>query len=128
MCALSQVKSDTVKSLIPAANIGVSHFPESPHSSTVRSLPDKALHRHSQNSTSDSPQGLVTSQSEGVSQGMQRQLPGSSGRQDGASNGSSASSELENREAQQKLVQRKGEPMLRRVQSKHHFQLSSLKT
>ena len=50
---------------------------------------------------------------------MQHEVPGTSGRQDGASNGSSESSELENKEALKRPLVKKGGPVLRRVQSKY---------
>ena len=50
---------------------------------------------------------------------QQHVVPETAGRQDGASNGSSESSELENKEALKRPLAKKGGPGLRRVQSKY---------
>lgn len=48
---------------------------------------------------------------------VQQPVPGTAGRQDGASHGSAEFSELENKEALKRPAVKKGGPVLRRVQS-----------
>lgn len=124
-----QVRSDTVKSMISSPSAGCNRPPRSPVSSNSIAARDSqaCTQPELQLSTSSSAQieQCLTAGDSGhpgtgsVSTAKSsRDVPGSCGRQDGASNGSSESSELENRECQKRHVQKKGAPVLRRAQSK----------
>ena len=70
---------------------------------------------------SASPKGSAKSGTVG-----QHQVSGTSGQQDGASNGSSEFSELENKEASKRPLPKKSSAVLRRVQSESHGSPCSL--
>jgi len=119
----------------PAA--GLSRPPRSPIStkSTAAADSDTLIDCEEQLSTSGSAQAqqLAAQQAAagtgarragaraGLAAETQHQVAGGSGRHDAASNGSSESCELENREAQKKPLHKKGSPVLRHVQSKLHI-------
>lgn len=120
-----QERSDNVKSLLALPNTGLSRPPRSPTISASTLLTDSGAHTHSGElcSSAQGPQQLQQAVRQvglrpGSTAGREQHPPGSSGRQDGASNGSSESSELENREVLKRPMQKKGASALRRVQSK----------
>ena len=120
-----QERSDNVKSLMALPNTGLSQPLRSPTISKSTVLTDSEAHMHSgePRSSAQGPQQLqqamrqVGGRSDSTAE-REQHPPGSSGRQDGASNGSSESSELENREVLKRPSQKKGAPVLRNVQSK----------
>lgn len=120
-----QERSDNVKSLMALPNTGLSRPPRSPTISKSIILTDSEAHTHSGElcSSAQGPQQLQQPVRQvggrlGSTAEREQHPPGSSGRQDGASIGSSESSELENREVLKRPSQKKGAPVLRRVQSK----------
>ena len=121
-----QERSDNVKSLMALPNTGVSRPPRSPTISKPTTLTDSEVYpKHSGElcSSAQGPQQLQQAVGQiggrfGSTAEREQHPPGSSGRQDGASNGSSESSELENREVLKRPSQKRGAPVLRRVQSK----------
>ncbi|DBB01920.1 hypothetical protein WJX77_010809 [Trebouxia sp. C0004] len=124
--AISSLKerSDNVKSLMALPNTGLSRPPRSPTISKSAILTDSEAHTHSGElcSSAQGPQQLQQAVRHiggrfGSTAEREQHPPGSSGRQDGASNGSSESSELENREVLKRPLHKKGAPVLRRVQS-----------
>ena len=128
-----QERSDNVKSLMALPNTGLSRPPRSPSISKSTILTDSEARTHSGElcSSAQGPQQLqqavrqVGGRFDSTAERDQHP-PGSSGRQDGASNGSSESSELENREVLRRPLQKKGAPVLRRVQSKCENKYTSL--
>jgi hypothetical protein len=120
-----QERSDNVKSLMALPNTGLSRPPRSPTISKPTILTDSEAHMQSGDlcSSAQGPQQLQQAVRQvggrfGSTAEREQHPPGSSGRQDGASNGSSESSELENREVLKRPSQKRGAPVLRRVQSK----------
>ncbi|KAL0044678.1 hypothetical protein WJX82_005253 [Trebouxia sp. C0006] len=125
--AISSLKerSDNVKSLMALPNTGLNRPPRSPTIIKSIVLTDSEAHTHSGElcSSAQGPQQLQQAVRQvgggrfGSTAEREQHPPGSSGRQDGASNGSSESSELENREVLKRPSQKKGAPVLRHVQS-----------
>lgn len=121
-----QERSDNVKSLMALPNTGLNRPPRSPTIIKSIVLTDSEAHTHSGElcSSAQGPQQLQQAVRQvgggrfGSTAEREQHPPGSSGRQDGASNGSSESSELENREMLKRPSQKKGAPVLRHVQSK----------
>ena len=112
-----------MKSIMALPNPGLTRPPRSPTSNKPVAGAAALVHKHieGQPSTADTPHGvqqLAKQARNGSTAEMQHQSPGSFGRQDGASNGSSESSELENREAQQQPQHKKSMLALRQTQSK----------